>query len=145
MQEKGTGSRRQLEWARFEPRSGRMNKKTPKHPPPTPHNPQTTMLSIALRNSIARRVSATATPMLGRAYSDTNSEGSVAQSQGFRSVSPCGFRDLAELLTLRLQKEGKGPRGCDTAIPTTSSGSFTDVPAMQTSIRGGTSVSSLRS
>ncbi|KAF9649124.1 hypothetical protein BDM02DRAFT_3186540 [Thelephora ganbajun] len=42
------------------------------------------MFSIAIRNSIARRIPATATPMLGRGLSNVYSEGSVAQSQGFR-------------------------------------------------------------
>ena len=52
------------------------------------------MLSIAIRNSIGRRVSATITPMLGRGFSNVYSEGSVAQSQGFKSV--LRFRGLAE-------------------------------------------------
>jgi len=38
------------------------------------------MLSIAIRNSVARRVPATATPILSRGLSN---EGSVARSQGF--------------------------------------------------------------
>ncbi|KAF9791318.1 hypothetical protein BJ322DRAFT_1041091 [Thelephora terrestris] len=42
------------------------------------------MFSIAIRNSVARRFSATATPMLARGLSNVYSEGSVAQSQGFR-------------------------------------------------------------
>jgi len=41
------------------------------------------MLSIAIRNSVTRRVSATATPMLGRGLSNVYSEGSVARSRGF--------------------------------------------------------------
>ena len=44
------------------------------------------MLSVAIRNSVARRVPATATPMLGRGFSNVYSEGSVAQSRGFKSV-----------------------------------------------------------
>jgi len=63
------------------------------------------MLSIAIRNSVARRVPVAATPMLARGLSN---DGSVAQSQGFQSVPPSGSRGLAQLLTLRLQQEGKG-------------------------------------
>ena len=99
-----------LEWARFEPRSerGEGNKTTSSLPPhPThAHNPQ--MLSIALRTSLARRVPAATIPMLGRGLSNVYSEGSVAQSRGFKSVPlfagfyfPSSFfRGLTELLTL---------------------------------------------
>ena len=45
---------------------------------------QSPMLSIAIRNSIARRVPATATPVLARGLSNGYSEGSVARSQGFK-------------------------------------------------------------
>lgn len=41
------------------------------------------MFSIAIRNSIARRLPAATTPMLGRGFSNVYSEGSVAQSKGF--------------------------------------------------------------
>lgn len=44
------------------------------------------MLSVAIRNSIARRAPATFTPMLGRGLSNVYSEGSVAQSRGFKLV-----------------------------------------------------------
>jgi len=50
------------------------------------------MLSLAIRNSVARRVPIAATPTLARGLSN---DGSVAQSQGFRSVPPFGSRGVA--------------------------------------------------
>jgi len=55
-------------------------------------------------------------------------DGSVAHSQGFRSVLPFGSHGLAELPTLHLQEEGKGPRGYDTF--STSPGVLADVPVV---------------
>lgn len=59
------------------------------------------MLSLAIRSSVARRTSATLTPMLGRGFSNVYSEGSVAQSRGFKSVSEisCKLVFHAVLLT----------------------------------------------
>jgi len=96
-----SGSRRQLERARFEPGSDGRERLRVRILKPSgslsdaisPH--KTKMLSIAIRNSLARRVPATATPiMLGRGFSNVYSEGSVAQSRGFKSV--LRFRGRAE-------------------------------------------------
>jgi len=78
------------------------------------------MLSIAIRNSIARRFPTTATPMLGRGFSNVYSEGSVAQSKGFKSVSPLLRipRDLTELLTFRsYSKKEKAHEGTISRYP----------------------------
>jgi len=70
--------------ARFEPRSWTGEIKGPTLP--SPHDPiKSTILSIVIRNSVARRVPIATAPMLGRGSSNYGT-GSVTQSQGFRSL-----------------------------------------------------------
>jgi len=82
---------RVLSVAQFEPRSWTGEIKRPALL--SPQDPtKSTILSIAARNPVVCRIPIAATPTLAGDLSD---DGSVAQSQGFRSVPPFGSRGLA--------------------------------------------------